>query len=286
MLRPTLRSLVELYVRTGRWSRRLVARFIGHGPHGSGGRVFRPRLELLEAREMPSVNFDSVQTFALATGDIPIGITAADVNGDGRPDIVAAADGASAVLVLLNTTPAGASTPSFAPQQSFATDTTPAGVTTADVNGDGRPDILTANFTANSVSVLLNTTPAGASTPSFAPQQSFAAGNNSAFLATADINGDGRADILTSNFTNDDTVSVLLNTTPVGASIPTFAAHQDFTTGDIPIDISAADVNGDGRPDLLVANFNDNTVSVLLNTTPVGASIPTLCAFMPPDQAT
>ena len=44
----------------------------------------------------------------------------------------------------------------------------------------------------------------------------------------------------------------------------TFAAQQTFATGSCPPSVAVADLNGDGKPDLIVANYNDNTVSVLL----------------------
>ena len=75
-----------------------------------------------------------------------------------------------------------------------------------------------------------------------------------------------------------NTVSVLLNTTAPGAATPSFAAQQTFATGSDPISVTAADVNGDGKPDLIVANANDNTVSVLLNTTLPGAATPSFAA--------
>ena len=61
-------------------------------------------------------------------------------------------------------------------------------------------------------------------------------------------------------------MSVLLNTTAPGATTPSFAAQQTFATGSSPVSVAAADLNGDGKPDLIVANFSSNTVSVLLNT--------------------
>src|SRR5208282_1791509 len=103
-------------------------------------------------------------------------------------------------------------------------------------------------------------------TLSFAPQQAFGTGNDPISVTTADVNGDGLPDLIVAN-QNDNTVSVLLNTTAPGATTPSFATQQTFATGSAPISVTAADVNGDGKPDLIVANYGSNTVSVLLNTT-------------------
>ncbi|MEG4861679.1 DUF4347 domain-containing protein [Microcoleus sp. K1-B6] len=54
-----------------------------------------------------------------------------------------------------------------------------------------------------------------------------------------------------------------------------FAPKVDFIAGSRPIYISIGDFNGDGKPDLAVANFNSNTASILLNTTPTNATTPT-----------
>jgi hypothetical protein len=187
-----------------------------------------------------------------------------DVNGDGRPDLVVANGGASAVSVLLNTTTPGSTVPSFTAQQTFATGNAPTSVTVADLNGDGKLDLVVANGGASAVSVLLNTTTPGASTPSFAAQRTFATGNAPAYVAVADLNGDGKLDLVVANG-GASVVSVLLNTTTPGASTPSFTAQQTFATGTGPQSVVVADFNGDGKPDLAVANNGSSSASVLLN---------------------
>ena len=210
---------------------------------------------------------------AFATGRGPRSVTAADLNGDGKPDLIVANSAANTVSVLLNTTAPGAATPSFAAQQTFATGSGPFFVRAADLNGDGKPDLLVANGDSNTVSVFLNTTAPGATTPSFADQQTFATGHEPDSVTAADLNGDGQPDLIVAN-DSSNTVSVLLNTTALAITSPAFAAQQSSATGSSPVSVTAADLNGDGKPDLIVANKISNTVSVLLNTTAAGATTP------------
>lgn len=100
----------------------------------------------------------------------------------------------------------------------------------------------------------------------FQPHQTFGVGDGPRSVAAADFNGDGKLDLAAANQIGNN-VSVLRNITATGASTPAFATQQTFATGSLPWSLVAADVNGDGRPDLAVTNFVGNNVSVLLNTT-------------------
>jgi hypothetical protein len=165
----------------------------------------------------------------------------------------------------------------LAAQTTFATGASPYSVATADMNGDGKPDLAIANYRSNSVSVLLNTTAPGATTPSYASQATFATGANPRSVSIGDLNGDGKPDLAIANFYSNS-VSVLLSTTAPGATTPSYAAQATFATGTGPFSVSIGDVNGDGKPDLAIANFNSNSVSVLLNTTAPGATTPSYAA--------
>ncbi|CAF1633076.1 unnamed protein product, partial [Rotaria magnacalcarata] len=69
-----------------------------------------------------------------------------------------------------------------------------------------------------------------------------------------------KPDIIVTTYGSSN-VGVLLNT-----GNGTFAAQTTYSTGSYPIEVAAADVNGDGKPDIIVANSGPNNVGILLNT--------------------
>jgi len=215
-----------------------------------------------------TVSFADHQDFL--AGAAPFAVVATDINGDGKLDLVVANRDGNTLSVLINTTVPGDPTVSFATQQVFAAGLTPNSIAAADIDGDGRPDIVIANRDANAASVLLNTTPAGAATVTFSALQSFPAGTTPYSIVAPDLNGDGKPDMIIANW-DDGTASVMLNTTASGDTVASFTPQQVFDTGASPFSISSSDVNGDGRPDLLIANTGDDVASVLLDTTPAGA---------------
>ncbi|MEK0188244.1 FG-GAP-like repeat-containing protein, partial [Microcoleus anatoxicus] len=208
------------------------------------------------------------------TGGAPKSVSIGDINGDGKPDLAVANMSDNTASILLNTTATVATTPTFAPKVDLPTGTGPYSVSIGDINGDGKPDLAVANLSSSTASILLNTTATVATTPTFATKVDFATGINPGSVSIGDFNGDGKPDLAVAN-RSSDTASILLNTTATGATTPTFATKVDFATGIQPISVSIGDINGDGKPDLAVANTNSNTASILLNTTATGAATPT-----------
>jgi len=224
---------------------------------------------------------------AFPTGSGPTSVSIGDINGDGKPDLAVANYNITNASVLLNTTTTGATTPTFDPQVTFATGAQPRAVSIGDINGDAKPDLAVANRNSNNASILLNTTPALATTPTFASQVTFTTGAQPKAVSIGDINGDfngdGKPDLAVAN-NDENSISILVNTTATGATSPTFT-QVGFAPSSVPIPgsiaVSISDINGDGKPDLAVANTLIDNASILLNTTATGAVTPTFATQVP-----
>jgi hypothetical protein len=212
--------------------------------------------------------FGTATTFSTGAGSNPRKIVVADVNTDGQLDLLTLNGGTYNVGVLLGTgtgTFGAVATYSTGGSQSQLSD-----IAVADVNGDGKPDLLATNYGTDEAAILLGT---GRSVGTFGGGfTTVSTGTDSAPLGVtvADVNGDGKLDLLTANqgplfrgSQGTSSVGVLL-----GNGNGSFGATTTLAIGNSNfLDIAAADVNSDGKPDLLTANYFNSTVSVLLNTT-------------------
>ncbi len=192
------------------------------------------------------------------TGLMPFGIAIVDADGDGKLDLVVANYNSNTISVFRNTSTSG--TISFATKVDFTTGLNPSSVAIGDVDGDGKPDLVVANYGSNTVSVFRNTSAIGS--VSFAAKVDFTTGLEPQSVAVGDVDGDGKPDLAVVD--SSSTVSVFRNTSAIGSV--SFAASVDFTTGLGPSGVTIGDIDGDGRPDLAVANYNSSTISVFRNT--------------------
>lgn len=206
------------------------------------------------------------------TGTNPQDVFAADVDLDGKPDVVTANLNASTVSVLRNTSIPGVI--SFDPKIDFVSSGRPISICMADFDGDGKLDIATVNNTSNAVAVMRNTGSPGS--VSFAPAVYYPVNGAPQYITAGDVDLDGKVDIAVANVT-PGVISVLKNTSSPGSI--SFTPKIDFTSGTDPKGVKIQDMDGDGRPEIISANYNGFTIAVLKNN-----SSPGIVSFAAPLQ--
>jgi hypothetical protein len=189
-----------------------------------------------------------------AVGLSPNGIVVADVNGDGKPDLVVPIYAANSnVSVLL-----GNGDGTFQAPLSMSVDGTPLAVAVGDFNGDGQMDLAVAihnPLQGGLLNILL-----GRGDGTFQAGDTYRLPMSQLALFALDLNGDSRTDLLAVN-TSGNSVDVLL-----GNGNGTFQNPWNYLVNNGDMHSAAVgDLNGDGQPDLAIANFYSNSVSVLLN---------------------
>ena len=149
----------------------------------------------------------------------------------------------------------------------FAAGAGPIDLALADIDGDGRCDIVVANSVDNSISVLRNAgTGSGISAGSFATKVDFATDIQPHSIAVSDFNGDGKPDLAVTNVISS-TISLYVNAGYASSvTAGSFASKVDCMTGNEPFCAAIGDLDGDGKADLAVVNSGSDTVSIFVNT--------------------
>lgn len=192
-----------------------------------------------------------------ALPNTPTSTIAADVNGDGTPDLLTTINGpsnAGTVNVRLGNGRGG-----FQVSADVPVGNRPASVVAGDVNHDGQLDLLTANANSNTASVRLGNGRGG-----FTGTVDVPVGAVPIRVATGDFNADGNLDLLTVSGSTS-LVSLRLGDGQGNFTIPTLPLRAEIPVGTTPVGMSVADVNRDGNLDFVTANNSNNGTNVSLS---------------------
>lgn len=221
------------------------------------------------------------------SGIDPSNVQIGDLDGDGKLDIITTNRESNTISIFRNIYDVS-KTIKFEDKKDLSTGNYPSAVSLGDLDGDGKLDLAVANFSDHTISTYHNASTIGNIV--YNQKSNFTTGRLPTSLYIGDINGDGKSDIVTTNI-NDKAISIFLNTTnqsnsnsvesskilnfkneierTVNSNIGriNFADKVDITLGNEPSQVKLADLNNDGKVEIIVSNFISNSISVLLNET-------------------
>ncbi len=224
-------------------------------------------------------SFGTPQGYALPAYADPVSICAGDFDGDGKMDLAVANRALSGVIngsvSIFRNQSTGATDFTFGThfEMSLATGMYGQQVITADLDADGKSDIIvtgTDYSTAGYLSVFRNQATSGSlSSGSFVSRADITpVGVSPVGLAAGDLDGDGKVDIAMTELISS-TVNLYRNTSVSGTI--TLTSLASYATGVSPIGVSIGDVDGDTKPDVVVANrgtspaFTNSSLSIFRN---------------------
>lgn len=202
------------------------------------------------------IDLSSPITVSSGSGSPPArNCTIADIDGDGKLDIIFIVNSLNQVRILRNIS-SGPGNFAFAAPLIYTVNSSPYQVIANDIDGDGKPDLAVVHFSSNFAAVFRNTSTSG--TVSLATKQDIAISGYSVSLA--DIDGDNKIDLLTAG----GALRVCQNTSSVGSI--SFSAAQSFSGGD-GYRMAVGDLNVDGKVDVALTGSN---VGIYRNTSSIG----------------
>jgi FG-GAP-like repeat/PASTA domain len=145
--------------------------------------------------------------------------------------------------------------PTFRTAQRYPTAAGPNTIAVGDLNGDGKPDVVTSNENDSTIAVLLNRGGGRLGAP-----RRYDAGEIPYGVAIHDLNGDRKPDAVVADFVSSGSVLVFLNKGGGALADPAV-----YPAGGSPVSVAFGDLNDDGHPDLVASNTESRNVSVFIN---------------------
>ena len=215
------------------------------------------RLCIFRNRKSSSSPFSEKPDVVLSFTDAPFSIfSISDYDMDGRPDLLIPAKQSESAFLMRNTLLS--ENMGFIARDVMEAHKSASAIVFADLDKDGKPELILANLTLNKLSVYKNNSiPASVQ---FEKLSDIDLNGGPISIIAADMDGDGLDDLIW--VSNDGRISVLRNTSTKGMISLTSIAT--LSVGESPLGIAAGDLNGDRKPDMVVSS--ESGIAVFPNT--------------------
>ncbi|MCU0432498.1 MAG: FG-GAP-like repeat-containing protein [Bacteroidia bacterium] len=191
-----------------------------------------------------------------------------DVNNDGRPDVVYNLFSNDVVAVSRGSSINGTNPPVFNAPINYPTSADPYGIETADVDMDGRPDVVTTNSSGSKLSIHRIASNGSLFIPPIEIPIPF---SNPAVVRAGDLDGDGKTDLVVGYFSGSN-ITILRNNGSFG--VVSFEPAININVGSIsPSSLYVRDLDGNGRADIAIGSNNSANFYTLRNTSVAVGSI-------------
>lgn len=230
---------------------------------------------LANTTPLPGLANISFNSIPFLIGARSIHARCGDLNGDGKPDLIISEGASGDRLFVFRNTSSGAGVFTFSIQTVSLAGKKVKRTEIADLDNDGKPEVIVTNQTGNNITVLVNqSTPAAISFAASPLTFTIPDAASTDALAVEDLDGDGLPDIVTSQFLTPTSNLYIFKNTSIPGNI-SFAAVQSIIHDGPIANLKVGDLDGDAKPEIVTTQLLESGVSIFKNqstTTPAFAA--------------